>query len=254
MKQISRKDEARKFCRKWILLGLLFLVPVMAQAQAIYIDENTRQRAHAFESLFFTAARQHSIDARLLWVIAYLESRFRPQAVSAKGARGLMQLMPATAVRWGVQNPYEPKQAITGAARYVRYLEQRFAGRSDLTLAAYNAGETAVAAYRAGRVIRVGRKLINPAGRKTDGVPPYRETRAYVSKGVALLQQFTDSSKTTSREENVPDIRAVQQEGDATRTAATINRKSIIYAPNAIPPAQPLTTATLPRSISYVSR
>ena len=253
MNQNMKKQETRKSDGRGIILGLLLCAPVMAHAQATHIDEPTRQRARSYESLFITTARQHGIDPRLLWVIAYLESRFRPQSVSPKGARGIMQLMPATAARWGVPNPYEPGQAITGAARYVQYLERRFAGRVDLTLAAYNAGETAVDAYWKGRAVRVGGKLINPFGIRTDGIPPYRETRAYVSTGTALLRRLSVGNTATtiaytpvSRSEKLPNSEAL--------TLSTTMRKSISYAAGEVPSAQSVATPLMPRSISYQNR
>ncbi|MFN7929213.1 MAG: transglycosylase SLT domain-containing protein [Blastocatellia bacterium] len=255
MNHIIRKLATSKFYNRGIALGLLLFAPLMAQAQAqaVSVDEGIRQRARSYESLFISAARQHGIDARLLWVIAYLESRFRPQANSPKGARGLMQLMPATAARWGVRNPYEPAQAITGAARYVQYLGQRFAGRVDLTLAAYNAGETAVAAYRAGRTVRVGHKLINPFGLRTDGVPPYRETRAYVYNGTALLRRLSVSNPATTIV-YTPVPRTVQSSNSDALIISTTMRKSISYAEEAAPSIQPASTTSMSRSISYQGR
>ena len=253
MNQNVRQQMTPKSCRRGIVVGLLLLAPSTAYTQAISIDESTRQRARSYESLFIMTARQHGIDARLLWVIAYLESRFRPQAISPKGARGLMQLMPATAARWGVRNPYEPGQAIHGAARYVQYLGQRFDGRVDLTLAAYNAGETAVEAYRAGRAVRVGRKLINPFGLRTDGVPPYRETRAYVSTGTALLQRLSVGNTATTIV--YPPAPRVENSSDSdVLTVATTMRKSISYASDSMPSTQSVPTTTMPRSISFQTR
>lgn len=253
MNQIMRKLAPRIICGGGIILGLLFIMPPITCAQAISMDENTRQRARIYESLFITAANQHNIDARLLWVIAYLESRFRPLAVSPKGARGLMQLMPATAARWGVQNPHEPVQAITGAAHYVQYLGQRFAGRVDLTLAAYNAGEAAVDAYQAGRAVQVGRKLINPFGIRTDGVPPYRETRAYVGAGVALLRRFSVGN-TAMNVAYTSEFSAEHDPKSVVTFSSTATRKSISYAPDVVPSVQSVPTTTMPRSISYQSR
>ena len=253
MKQSRRKQLMLKFCEGRIVVGWLLLAPVIVQAQAIVIDESIRQRAHHYESLFIMTARQHGIDARLLWVIAYLESRFRPQAISPKGARGLMQLMPATAVRWGVRNPYEPAQAITGAARYVQYLAQRFAGRVDLTLAAYNAGEMAVNAYWTGRTVRVGNKLINPFGIRTDGVPPYRETRAYVSTGTALLRRLSVGNP-ASTIVYTSVLRAAHSLNNEALPASSTIRKSVSYATEAAPSRQPVSTPSTSRSISYQNR
>ncbi len=91
------------------------------------------------------------------------ESHFNARALSPKGARGLMQLMPGTAARFGVRRPADPAQNIAGGTRYLQQLISQFDGRVDLVLASYNAGE--------GAVLKFGRK-----------VPPYRETRDYVKK------------------------------------------------------------------------
>jgi soluble lytic murein transglycosylase-like protein len=88
------------------------------------------------------------------------ESSFHTGAISPKGARGLMQLMPGTAARFGVRNIFDPAQNIEGGARYVRFLLDYFGGDVRLALAGYNAGEGAVAKYQ--------------------GIPPYRETQEYV--------------------------------------------------------------------------
>lgn len=253
MHQISRNPATFKFWHCWIILGVLLFAPALARSQSIHIDVNTRQRALAYEPLFITTAQQYNLDPHLLWVIACLESRFRPWAISPKGARGLMQLMPATAARWGVSNPYEPGQAIKGAARYVQYLGRRFDGRVDLTLAAYNAGETAVEAYRAGRVVRVGHKLINPFGIRTGGVPPYRETRTYVSTGVALLRQLSVRQPATTIA-YIPDARVVPSLKSEVLASAPSIRKSISYAADTISSDPSAPTPPPLRSISYQSR
>jgi soluble lytic murein transglycosylase-like protein len=122
-----------------------------------------------------------------------LEARFDPKLVSRKGARGLMQLMPSTATRLGVADPHDSKIAIDAAARYMRYLMDRFGGRVHLTLAAYNVGEGVVEAYLKGRAIRVGKRTINPARRITGGVPPYHETKHYVAAGLRILNRLANS-------------------------------------------------------------
>ncbi len=171
----------------WLSFGLI------ASAQELKLDHDAVIRAKAYEADLIDASAKYGLDSRLLWAIAYLETRFNHKLVSRKGARGLMQLMPSTAARFGVTNPHDPKKAIDGAARYARYLMKRFNGRLDLTLAAYNAGEGAVEAYLAGGSIRVGNRVINPARRITGGVPPYRETRRYVEVGLIILAKIESS-------------------------------------------------------------
>jgi len=109
------------------------------------------------------AGTRNGIDPLLLYSIMHQESSFKSHAISPKGARGLMQLMPGTAVRFGVTNIFDPRQNIEGGARYVRFLLDRFDGDVNLTLAGYNAGEGAVEKY----------------GWR---VPPYAETQEYVRR------------------------------------------------------------------------
>jgi soluble lytic murein transglycosylase-like protein len=106
---------------------------------------------------------RNGVDPVLLYAIMHRESSFKRGAVSPKGARGLMQLMPGTAARFGVSNIFDPRQNIEGGARYVRLLLDMFDGDVRLTLAGYNAGE--------GAVLKYGRR-----------VPPYAETQEYVRR------------------------------------------------------------------------
>lgn len=109
------------------------------------------------------SGRRNSVDPLLLYAIMHQESSFKPRAMSHKGARGLMQLMPPTASRFGVKNIWDPKQNIEGGARYMRFLLDLFSGDVLLALAGYNAGEGAVMKYGY-------------------NVPPYNETREYVRR------------------------------------------------------------------------
>jgi len=120
-----------------------------------------------YGEMFQAAAAKYGLDANLLAAVARQESGFNPKAVSGAGAQGLMQLMPATAHSLGVANPFDPAQAIDGAARLLKSLQQEF-GRTDLALAAYNAGPGAVHRY--------------------GGIPPYPETQNYVRSIMAMLQ------------------------------------------------------------------
>lgn len=147
------------------------------------------ERARFFEPTISRIAAEEQVDPYLLWTIAYNETRFRPWLRSFAGAEGLMQFIPATASRFNLFNPYQPEPAIRAAARYVRFLSNRFGGRVDSILAGYNAGEGSVDAFLTGRQVRAGNKIIN-AGRITTigGVPPYRETIGYVARGLVVYR------------------------------------------------------------------
>jgi Transglycosylase SLT domain len=120
-----------------------------------------------FSSQILEAAKQHRIDPALIAAVIRAESNWFPRAVSRKGARGLMQLMPATARRLGVKSAFDPRENIRAGAAYLAELAERFgATNADLILAAYNAGEHAVEEH--------------------GGVPPYRETRDYVRRVLAF--------------------------------------------------------------------
>jgi len=108
-----------------------------------------------------------------------------------------MQFMPETATRYSLRNPHDPKSAIDAGARYFRDLIRKFDGRIDLALAAYNAGEGAVEAFRKGRSLRLANgRVINPAKAITGGIPPYRETREYVRSAIGFLSNnVTPSTK-----------------------------------------------------------
>jgi hypothetical protein len=155
---------------------------------------NLRTRAAYFEGEILRAARIEGVDPNVLWTICYLETRFRPWLRSPKNAQGIMQFIPATAARFGLENPYEPIPAIRAAARYVKVLSNLFGARIDSILAAYNSGEGTVSAYLYGRTLRTERKIINPKGIKTiGGVPPYTETVAYVGRGLKIYRWLIKS-------------------------------------------------------------
>jgi soluble lytic murein transglycosylase-like protein len=135
--------------------------------------EAWRLAAGPYAEMIGTAAARHDLDPVLLTAVAAVESAFDPNAVSSAGACGLMQLMPRTAERFGVGDVFDAEQNVEGGARYLRWLLERFEGDPELALAGYNAGEGAVERHR--------------------GVPPYRETRGYVSRvleGAGRLSQI----------------------------------------------------------------
>lgn len=167
---------------------LLLLFVVAANGQPRRDSPSLKERAQELEPFIVESAKRHGIDPRILRSVCFVESRFRTDAVSPKGARGPMQFIPGTAIRYGLTNPHDPKAAIDAAARYLRDLLKKFSGRVDLAVAAYNAGEGAVDSFRTGRplVLRTG-KVINSRGLVTGGIPPYRETQAYVKQIMGLL-------------------------------------------------------------------
>ena len=139
-----------------------------ASAAAVSVGRVWRERGwstgnNRIDGLIRDNGARYGVDPFLIFCVMEQESGFYPRAVSLKGAQGLMQLMPATARRFGVRRVYDPAENIRGGTRYLKELLGTFGGRVDLALASYNAGE--------GAVVRHGRK-----------VPPYRETRYYVQR------------------------------------------------------------------------
>jgi soluble lytic murein transglycosylase-like protein len=134
-------------------------------------------------------AREEGLDPMLTLEVMRAESNFNRLARSHKGAKGLMQMIPATALRFGVLDPYDPEQAIRGGCRYLKLLSERYAGRLDLVLAGYNAGEGAVDKY----------------GRR---VPPYRETRQYVASIMRGYKRAKQIEEAVLKRERMPGLQA----------------------------------------------
>jgi soluble lytic murein transglycosylase-like protein len=128
-------------------------------------------RKAQYDSLVDEVAHTYGLESALLHAVISVESRYVPDAVSSKGALGLMQLMPVTAKRYGVANALDPVQNLHGGAKCLRDLLKRFNNDVSLALAAYNAGETAV--------VRNGYRI-----------PPYRETVAYVPKVLGFYRKY----------------------------------------------------------------
>lgn len=140
---------------------------------------NTGPRAlHArpseFDNILAEAAQRYGIDPALLKAVAQAESNFSPMAVSQAGAKGIMQLMDATAQQLGVEDSFDPIQNIDGGARFLRQLLNRYDGNEMLAVAAYNAGP--------GAIDRWG------------GLPPYQETQIYVPRILDLRNQYRNWS------------------------------------------------------------
>ena len=135
-----------------------------ASSLAVWSTGNAR-----IDNLIRTYGKQYGVDPFLIYCTMSQESSFSSGATSPKGAMGLMQLMPGTAARYGVTNPYDVGQSIMGGTRYLKDLLKMFNGRVDLALAGYNAGEGAVMKYG-------------------NNIPPYEETRNYVK---LILKRYT---------------------------------------------------------------
>jgi soluble lytic murein transglycosylase len=123
-----------------------------------------------WDALIRRAARAYGLSPAMIKAVIHAESSFDPYAVSHRGARGLMQLMPITAGAMGVSDPFNPWQNISGGTRYLQQLVQRFDGDLNLTLAAYNAGPAVVERY--------------------NGLPPFKVTRRYVKRVLELYRRY----------------------------------------------------------------
>jgi soluble lytic murein transglycosylase-like protein len=134
-------------------------------SSASYIKDSNQ-----YDSLISEFSKKYQVDFALIKAIIRTESGFNPFAVSRKGAKGLMQLMPETALRMNVSNIYNPKENIEGGVRYFKYLLSLFDNDLRLSLAAYNAGENLVGELRS--------------------IPPYRETIDYVKKVLSYYQSY----------------------------------------------------------------
>ena len=132
-------------------------------------------KASQYNSFINQYARQYRIDKNLIKAVITAESCFRVKARSHKGAQGLMQLIPATAKRFGVKDSYIPKQNIRGGTKYLRFLTNRFKGDLKKIIASYNAGEGAVDKYK--------------------GIPPYKETIQYVKNVLQVYKTLSPRHK-----------------------------------------------------------
>lgn len=131
-----------------------------------------------YDSVIVDAAKKFDVDAALISAVIKAESDFNPREYSNKGAQGLMQLMPGTAVRFGVTNAWDPAANIYGGVRYLRWLLETFDGNADYAVAAYNAGEGNVWKY--------------------NGVPPFRETMAYVRRIAKHIREKAETREQTA--------------------------------------------------------
>jgi soluble lytic murein transglycosylase len=140
--------------------------PVPAPAALAASAVSSTNIPSAYLERINTACDRHGVDPALVHALVKVESDFNPYALSRKGAMGLMQLMPQTAVEMNVRNSFNPDENIDGGVKYLRYLLDRYEGNLSLALAAYNSGETAV--------------------KRWGTIPPFKETQNYVSRIMRL--------------------------------------------------------------------
>jgi len=156
------------------LLVLSAISHIHACAHLFNIFLNYLRDPTEYDPQILDASKRYGLDHRLVKALIKVESRFDNEAVSPKGAMGLMQLMPETAKTMGVIHPLDPKENIEGGARYLRHLLKQFNDDLMLALAAYNAGPDTIKRY--------------------GGIPPFKETQDYLKK---VLEFYTDYKKNT---------------------------------------------------------
>jgi len=157
---------------------LLVLSPQDRTASGDRYDMRLLAKASQYDSIIEHAALSAAVESNLLRAVIVVESGFNSHAVSKRGAVGLMQLMPATASRFGVSNPYDAQQNVHAGARYLKFLIDRFGHDIRLALAAYNAGEEAVA-------------------RNGGQIPPFSETMAYVPRVLKIYKLLGQQPRST---------------------------------------------------------
>jgi hypothetical protein len=134
------------------------------------IGMRPRAASKTYSPIIEAVSRLHAVDPNLVKAVIHAESAFNPYAISPKGAQGLMQLMPDTARELGVARPFSPTENIKGGVKFLARLLRQYNGNNSLALAAYNAGPEAV--------------------RRHGGIPPYSETRQYVSRVLYLKSRY----------------------------------------------------------------
>lgn len=243
--------------RRAITITLLLLITASGEAQQ---RDTAVSRARRYEPLIIAASIRHRVDPRLLWTVAWLETRFRHYdergrvITSPAGAKGIMQIMPATAARYSWRDKADVAQAIDAAAQYLRDLQKMFDGRLDMILAAYNAGEGAVEAYRSGRALALpSGKVINPR-RIRSPIPPYGETVGYVRNGLAVFKALAQANYFSSL--HLAWLQNIKPEEEDSTSAVVVEleempeelRKGSVYADIGSSATEPFDSPKLPKS------
>jgi len=147
------------FVKKIACFGVIVLCVIPLLTSDLYANSQLKTE---YDNLVWSIAQKYRVEHTLIHSIIRAESNYDRFAVSPKGALGLMQLMPATAIQYGVKNVFDPRENIEGGVKYLKDLIKLYNGNTKLVLAAYNAGQEAVKKY--------------------NGIPPYRETKNYIYK------------------------------------------------------------------------
>ena len=147
-----------------------------------WTDWQINQKAKPFDPLINKYSHKYGVDSHLVKSVITAESCFKTSALSHAGARGLMQLIPATAKRFGVTKSYHPEQNIRGGVKYLKFLLARYEGNLEKTIAAYNAGEGKVDRY--------------------NGIPPYAETKQYVKNVLKVYSRLKPRSEIVKTQAN----------------------------------------------------
>jgi soluble lytic murein transglycosylase-like protein len=160
---------------------LIVLSPHDRTASGDRYDARLLARATQYDAIIENAAKAAAVEANLVRAVIVVESGFNVRAMSKRGAMGLMQLMPATAARFGISNSFDAQQNITAGARYLKFLLDRFHQNMTLALAAYNAGEEAV-------------------DRNGGQIPPFAETLAYVPRVMKIFRMLDQTRPALARQ------------------------------------------------------
>ncbi len=167
-REVKRRAARRDMLPSAFVTVCLVLSSLIGCSSGSFVPGTGRSLdAATLHRLVAGAARARAVSAKLVAAVIAAESHGDPTAVSRAGAQGIMQLMPATSLQYGVSNPFDPAQSIDGGAHYLHDLLRRYRGNVRFALAAYNAGPGAVDAAH--------------------GIPPFAETRAYVARVVAAM-------------------------------------------------------------------
>src|SRR5436190_1147719 len=187
VKTVVRADANGRLVRSTVVAprvvreNLIASIPVGQEPPAAPEPQPPKAPPSTFREAVDRIAERHNLSPQLVHSVIKVESNYNPNAISSKGALGLMQLIPATARRFGVSNAFNPVENVEGGARYLRYLLDLYKGDYRLALAAYNAGEGAVARHR--------------------GVPPYAETVNYLQQVGNRLVEARQQKKAETKPE-----------------------------------------------------